>query len=229
MGHQAIQTGTTTERREEFLNAMRFRHACKIFDPDRKISPDDERFILEAGRLSPSSMGLEPWRFLVLDDMKVRERLKEITWGAQGTLPTASMYLIILALTGTEVGVESAAVRRTMANRGLSGEAAEKFRARVVNFQQNDLRLNNDELLFHWNARQAYIAMANMMTAAAFIEIDSCPIEGFPREQVESLLAEEGLLDRSRLGVACMVAFGYRVNPQPEKKRHSLEEIVVRK
>lgn len=223
-----MNTESTVDKREQFLTAMRFRHACKIFDPAKRISAEDEQFILEAGRLSPSSMGLEPWHFLIIDDVGLRERLKRMTWGAQGTLPTAPLFVIILALAGSEVGVESESVRRTIANRGLTGEAAEKFRARVESFQAHDLCLNTDELRFHWNARQAYIAMANMMTGAAFIGIDSCPIEGFPREQVESLLAEEGLLDRRRLGVACMVAFGYRVNPQPEKRRHTLEEIVTR-
>ena len=83
--------------RDKFLDAMMFRHACKEFDDSKKISDEDFAKILEIGRLSPSSFGFEPWKFLVIQDTTLRSKLKEIVWGAQGTLPSASHYLIILA------------------------------------------------------------------------------------------------------------------------------------
>lgn len=72
-----------TIQKEEILNAFRFRHACKEFDSSKKISEDDFNFILETGRLSPSSFGFEPWKFLVLQNEAIREKLREVTWGAQ--------------------------------------------------------------------------------------------------------------------------------------------------
>jgi len=212
----------------DILNAFHFRHACKEFDPNRTISDEDFRFILETGRLSPSSLGYEPWHFVVLQDRAIREKLLPYTWGAQKQLPTASHYVILLSRTKAELMPDGDYVTRILKEvRGFSEEEIAKRRRRNVDFLQNDFGVWDDErLVFEWASRQTYIAMANMMTAAALIGIDSCPVEGFNKEKVESLLEAEGILDRSKFGVSCMVAFGYRVAPQSEKKRRPLEDMV---
>ena len=81
----------------KFLEAMKFRHATKEFDSTKKISDEDFDTVLEYGILSPSSFGFEPWKFLVVQNENLRTKLKEFSWGAQGTLPTASHFMIILA------------------------------------------------------------------------------------------------------------------------------------
>ena len=82
--------------------------------------------------------------------------------------------------------------------------------------------LEEDEILLeNWTAKQCYIALANMMTFAATLEIDSCPIEGFDKEGVEAIL---DLPYGHSVAVIC--AFGYRIDPQSEQKRLSLKEIV---
>jgi hypothetical protein len=86
-------------KKEEILKAFSFRHATKEFDPNMKISDEDFQFILETGRLSPSSVGYETWKFLVVQNMELREKLREVSWGAQGQLPTASHFLVIVART----------------------------------------------------------------------------------------------------------------------------------
>ncbi|MCF6192947.1 MAG: nitroreductase family protein, partial [Kangiellaceae bacterium] len=83
--------------KKEIIEAFNYRHACKVFDANKKISDADFDFILETGRLSPSSFGFEPWKFLMVQNIDLREKLKSITWGAQGTLPTASHFMVILA------------------------------------------------------------------------------------------------------------------------------------
>lgn len=70
--------------KKEIINAYMFRHATKVFDPTREISKEDFEFILEAVRLSPSYTGYEPWRFLVIQNMEIREKLKELSIGIQG-------------------------------------------------------------------------------------------------------------------------------------------------
>lgn len=80
-------------------------------------------------------------------------------------------------------------------------------------------------ICFDWAAKQCYIAMANMMTAAAALKIDSCPIEGFNREKVESYLAEKGVLDRQHWELAVMVSFGYRDEPIKPKSRQAISDI----
>ena len=79
----------------KFLEAMKFRHATKEFDSTKKISDEDFDTVLEYGILSPSSFGFEPWKFLVVQNENLRTKLKEFSWGAQGTLPTASHFMII--------------------------------------------------------------------------------------------------------------------------------------
>ena len=77
--------------KEQVLNAYHFRHACKEFDADRKIPKEDFDFILETARLSPSSFGLEPWKFLVVQNRAVREKIRSVSWGTQRQLPDAAI------------------------------------------------------------------------------------------------------------------------------------------
>lgn len=213
---------------EDILAAFKFRHACKQFDAEKKIFDQDFDLILEAGRLSPSSFGFEPWRFVVIQNPALREKLKTVTWGAQGTLPTASHYLAILCRKG-DMRFDSVYIENIMRQvQKLPEEVVEMKRAKYRKFQESDFRLlESPRALFDWACKQAYIALGNMMTAAALRGIDSCPIEGFDINDAESVLAEAGVLDRANYGLAVMAAFGYRINPQPEKTRQALEEVVV--
>jgi len=83
---------------EDILNAFQFRHACKEFDTEKKLSQDEIEFILETARLSPSSFGFEPWHFVVVQDKKLRELLKPISWGAPLKLDTASHFVLGLTM-----------------------------------------------------------------------------------------------------------------------------------
>ena len=82
--------------------------------------------------------------------------------------------------------------------------------------------------MFWWTSRQTYIALSNMLTAAAWMKIDSCAIEGFDREAAEEILEKEGVLNRDTFGVCCMAAFGYRKNAQGEKTRRKLSDVFER-
>ena len=213
--------------RETVLEALAFRHACKRFDPQRQIAEEDFATILEAGRLSPSSFGFEPWQFLVVQDGWLREALRSVAWGAQGQFPTASHVVVILAR--RDVRWDSGYLAEHMREvKGLDEEALMARRERVRVFQERDFHLlDHPQGLFEWSCRQCYIALANMMTAAALLGIDSCPIEGFARDEVEAILAREGWLDTAQWGVAVMVAFGYRVEAPPPKTRWPKERVVV--
>jgi nitroreductase len=94
-------------------------------------------------------------------------------------------------------------------------------------FLKTDFQLyDNERAMFEWSSRQTYIAVGNMMTSAALIGIDSCPIEGFNKDHVEDILVEEGILNKDEFGISCMVAFGYRLNEPHNKTRQSVEEII---
>lgn len=216
-------------KKQEIIDAYRFRHATKKFDPTKKISDEDFEFILEIGRLSPSSIGLEPWQFVVVQNEQLREKLKTVSWGAQGQLPTASHFVLILARTMKDTKYDSDYIKNHL-------KQVKKYPEEVIetvvndkfkNFQEKDLLLlENERTLFDWASKQTYIALGNMMTAAAQIGIDSCPIEGFHYQSVHKILEEEGLLEDGHLDISVMVAFGYReAEPRP-KTRKKREQVV---
>lgn len=214
--------------KNEIIDAFGFRHACKEFDVNRKISDDDFQYILEAARLSPSSFGFEPWHFLVIQDQNLREKLKERAWGATLKLETASHFVVCLAMKPTLTRYDSPYIQDFMGRIQQLPEEWIKAKGEFFKtFQQEDFDLQDDRVLFDWAGKQTYIALGNMMTAAALIGIDSCPIEGFHPATTEKILAEELGIDLNKFGVSYMVAFGYRKNAPGAKTRRSIEEIVT--
>lgn len=211
------------------LEAYNFRYACKKFDPSKKISDDDFNFILECGRLSPSSLGFEPWKFLVVQNEELRKELQPLCPGAMNQIPTASHFVIILARTSDDMRYDSEYIRYIQKSiKHMSDEYIEKMDGFIKNFQQKLFDIaGSDKGLFDWSCKQTYIPFANMMTAAAMINVDSCPIEGFDSEKVNKLLESKGLIDMKHFAVSCMAAFGYRgeENPYP-KTRRDMKEVV---
>lgn len=215
--------------KENILKAYQFRHACKEFDPEKKISDEDFQFILETGRLSPSSFGFEPWKFVVVQNPALRERLKQVSWGAQKQLPTSSHFVIILARTKESLLANADYIQTFMSEIQHFPADVIETRTRVYQkFLESDFKLlENDRAIFDWASKQTYIVLGNMMTAAAQIGIDSCPIEGYDQEAVERILKEEGILNDGEFGVSVMVAFGYRAHdPSRPKTRRPMEQVV---
>lgn len=213
---------------ETLVESFHFRHACKTFDPARKIPAEAFNCILETGRLSPASFGFEPWRFVIIQDPILREKLKTVTWGAQGQLPTASHFVAILARRSADMRHDSPWLLDLMRNvQHFDADRIAQRLARYRSFQENDFHLtDNPRAMFDWSCRQCYIALGNMMTAAALLGVDSCAIEGFNQQEAEAILNEAGLLEDGRFGLAVMVAFGYRVKPQTPKLRQPTTDIV---
>jgi len=202
----------------KFMDAMNFRHACKIFDETKKISDEDMRFILECGRKSPSSFGMEAWKFLVISNEELKAKLRPACWD-QVQITSCSHLVIVLA--GIEsVKPESGEVKKRFARRDMPQESLNMYMDLYAKHLAKTL--STDDNIYCWTAKQTYIAAANMMTGAAFIGIDSCPIEGFEKEKVEEILS----LDTTKFQVAMVLPFGYRLNPQPKQIRLSFEEVV---
>ncbi|WP_456430851.1 NAD(P)H-dependent oxidoreductase [Thermosulfuriphilus sp.] len=216
------------EVKDLVLKAFWFRHACKDFDPERKIPEEDFEFILEAARLSPSSFGFEPWVFLVVQDSGLRRRLLDFTWGGEQQIPTCSHLVVCLARREFFMRYDSDYIDYMMREvQKLPPELRELKRQKYREFQEEDFRLlENERALFDWACKQTYIAMANMMTATAMIGIDSCPMEGFNPEKVNQVLRDNFGIDIEKMAVAYMVAFGYRRKEPRPKTRQTLERIV---
>ena len=204
-----------------YLEILKFRHACKIFDESKKISAGEFDFILEAGRLSPSSTGLEQWDFLVVQNKELREKIKAVSWN-QAQITSCSHLVVILAKI-KEVKVGSSYIDKMIARRADKDPEAITARQKFYHdFLLSNFK-NDDELTFQWSHEQCMIAATNMMNAAASLGIDSCPIEGFDRHALNEILG----LDESEKRVAILVPFGYRLNPQPEKLRRQRAEVVT--
>lgn len=202
-----------------YLEILKFRHACKVFDENKKISAGEFDFILEAGRLSPSSTGLEQWDFIVVQNPQLREQIRQKCWG-QVQITSCSHLVIILAKI-KELKTDSEYLKAMISRR--PDKTPEEHAGRVA-FYHNFLTANfknDDELIFQWAHEQCMLAALNMMNAAASLGIDSCPIEGFEREEVGKLLG----IDPSMHRVAIAVPFGYRLNEQPPKYRRNLSDI----
>lgn len=200
------------------LNALQFRHACKRFDPDRAIPEEELRTILECGRLSPSSFGMEPWKFLVIRDADLRARLREACWN-QAQITESSLVIAILAKPEA-VRPDTPYVKRMFARRNLPAEQEAGYLARYRNHMEREILPLMSS--FAWTSKQCYIALANMMTAAAAAGIDSCPIEGYEKNGVESVLG----IDTGELQVAVLLALGYRAGEQTPRLRSDISSLV---
>ncbi len=201
-----------------FMKAMDFRHACKVFDETKKITDEDMNYILEVGQKSPSSFGMEPWKFLVITNEELKAKLRPFCWD-QVQITSCSHLVIVLAAIDS-VKVESGLVRTKLGRKGFPAEKLE-FYVGIYGSHLKDV-LSSDDNIYSWTARQTYIALGNMMTGAAVKGIDSCPVEGFEKENVEKVLG----LDTSKFQVSCVLPFGYRLNEQSSQVREPLENIV---
>lgn len=202
----------------EFEAAMQFRHACKRFDPQRKLSKDTLDAILQTIRLSPSSFGMEPWRVIVAQSLSVKEALKPMCWN-QAQIDSCSELLLFCTDNQAVNGI-TPYTKAMFERRDLPHEALERYLGVYGSYTE---ALDEKEGMFeNWSAKQCYIAAANAMTHAATLGVDSCPIEGFEKEKVEAYLKlEDGMK------LALIVALGYRVDEPKAKARLELEKIVT--
>jgi len=198
--------------KQQLLDLFNRRFACHRFQADRRIPPADLEFILEAGRLSPSSFGLEQWKFLVLNKPEDMAALQAACFD-QPQVGSASAVLVILAKLA-ELNPDSDYVRRLL-EREYPGDGLAFALSNYRNFHANtDVAA--------WSATQCHIAAANMMTAATAVGVDSCAIGGFLPEQVMAVLG----LPPGQYQVALILPLGYCDEIPPKKQRLPLADLV---
>ncbi len=225
----------TNAIQQQIIEAFDFRHACKVFDAKRKIPDEQFNTILESARLSPSSFGFEPWQILVIQSPEKRELFREFAWGANGAfngtagqLGTASHFAILLAHTDATMQHHSDYLQQHLKGvKQLPEDVIGFLNQAYEKFQTHDFGIQGKRQITEWSARQAYIALGNMMTSAALLGIDSCPIEGFEMAKTVDVLQQHFGIDPDRLQPAVMVAFGYRTDkPAHDKTRRDMDQIV---
>lgn len=160
------------------LTALTERFTCKRYDPDRKVAPGDFETILEAARLAASSFGLEPWQLLVVENPQIEQGMLERAWGMK---KNAARNVVILAR--KHLTASDPYLPELLTTVKKLSEAEAKARLEVIdNFQAHDFHLTTPEAQFAWTRRQSFIALANMLTAAAMLKVDATPVEGFDEE-----------------------------------------------
>jgi nitroreductase len=172
----------------QLLDALKWRYATKHFDPARPITPEVWAALEDALVLSPSSFGLQPWKFLVVTDAAVREALVPLSWG-QRQVAEAS-HLVVFAVKHPLTAADAHDhILRTAEVQGTPLEKLAGFEKMVAGFLEQppyplDLRA--------WATRQVYIALGNFMTSAAVLGIDTCPMEGLDPAGYDKVLGLEG-------------------------------------
>ncbi|MCI5764914.1 NAD(P)H-dependent oxidoreductase [Actinobacillus porcinus] len=210
---------------QQILDAFKFRAATRAYDPNKKVSREQMAFLLELARLSPSSVGTEPWQFLVVESAEIRAKLKPFCWGMAGGIDDASYIVFILAK--KNVRYDSPDLVDSLKARNLSEQELQATIDVYRTFQRDHIKvLENERTLFDWAGKQTYIALANMMTGAAMLGIDSCPYEGFNYAEVNRILSEAGLMDSEQFGVSVAVSFGYRAKTISQKSRKPAAQVV---
>tara|TARA_Y100000310_G_C20609306_1_gene777180 strand:+ start:660 stop:1283 length:624 start_codon:yes stop_codon:yes gene_type:complete len=195
--------------KKKITEALNFRHACKEFNGE-KIPNEDLKFILESGRLSPSSFGMQPWKFIVVKDQKLKEQLLEASLG-QIQVTTCSDLVVICAR--TDIKPSDDFFKKVMENRTLPEEKQERIK--------KSLDEKDPQKMLVYCQQQAFIALGNMMQVSAFLGVDSCPMGGFDAETYSKILG----LD-PHIHPTLLMPLGYRKNKQSDKERLAYDDVV---
>jgi len=184
----------------QLLSALSSRYATKAFDPEKTIPADQWSALEESLVLTPSSFGLQPWEFVVVEDKAKRESLVEHSWN-QRQVADASHLLVIAARTDVDEAWIDKFMARQVEIRGAA-DTDGAYRGMMVGFVEN---MDAAQTL-QWAKLQTYIALGQFMTSAALLGIDACPMEGFIASKYDEIL---GLEDR-KLTASVLCPAGYR-------------------
>ena len=188
--------------RSQLIDQLNWRYATKEYDPARKISAADWTTLEEALVLSPSSLGLQPWAFLVVDDPAVRAQLLLASYGQPQIVDASHLVVFATKRNLGEADVD-AHVRRTAEVRGISVESLAGLRAMAL---RSIVQGMNEPERRAWATNQTYIALGNLVTSAALLGIDATPMEGIEKCRYDDIL---GLKVRG-LATSVIATLGYR-------------------
>ena len=207
---------------EDLLDVLKWRYATKIFDSTKKIPDAQWKALEDALILSPSSYGLQPWRFTLVSDRPTLETLKIASWN-QSQVTDCSHFIVFAARTDVTVGDVERFVDRMVEVRKVPKESLKTYRDMIVGDLVKGPR---HESIQTWASFQTYIALGNFMTSAAFLGIDTCPMEGLNPVRYDEILRLKG----TGYATLCACAVGYRAATDKSailpKVRYPKEELI---
>lgn len=207
---------------EQLLTALNWRYATKQFDPDRKLPAETLAALKEALRLAPSSFGLDPWKFLFVSNGGIREKLKAASWG-QAQVTDCSHHVVIAVKRTIGPGDADEKVDSLYAA-GTPAGALETLRTIMRGFLSGE---PFGVSLQEWATRQCYIALGQLMTSAALLGVDACPMEGMDPKQYDEILGLAGS-DYATV-VACSLGYRHPDDRSASRPKHrkTAEQVVV--
>lgn len=184
---------------KDLVESLKWRYAVKKFDDKKQLSPETWEALEQALLLSASSFGLQPWKFVVVTDKAVKDKLPEHSWGQKQPAECCHLVVICALEEMTEAYIDKyiASIAET---RGVTVDSLKGYADMMHGFNKNPMDKNV------WMEKQCYIALGTLLTAAATIGVDACPMEGFDAKAYSEILGlkEKGL----RPVVVCPL--GYR-------------------
>jgi nitroreductase len=187
---------------QQLLNALYWRYATKVFDATKKIPDDVWQTLKQALVLTPTSYGLQPYRFLVIESPAKRAELLPHSWN-QRQVVDASHFIVFTACTKVTEEDVNKLINHTSRARRIPAESLNSYRGMMLGDLVNGPR---SKIAHEWATRQTYIALGNLMACAAVLGVDACPMEGFSPSDYNRLL---GLENSGYSAVVCC-ALGYR-------------------
>ena len=184
-----------------YLEALQKRYSVKKFDKEKTVSKEVLERILQAGKLSASSLGLQPYRLIIVESPEVKEKLISGYYNPS-QISTCSHLILILSKKNVDEHYVDGYFRHISEVREVSIDSLALFRKNIEGYTQNP----NQAEISHWAEKQCYIVLGNLMFAAALENVDTCPMEGFKKEVIEEILE----IDQEKESIAVTLALGYR-------------------
>lgn len=204
----------------QLTEALQWRYATKRFDPAKKVSHEDLELLMQAVNLTASSFGLQPYRVMVVQDGKIKQKLREASYD-QPQLTESSHVFVFAAKTDMNGDYVDEYIQLVADTRGLDLTKISGFGTYI----KDSLTGKSPEFIVNWNKRQTYMGLSTLLAAAAELRIDSCPMEGFEPGKYDEIL---GLTDRG-LTATVIATVGYRsaddATQAHKKVRLPLEEM----
>lgn len=206
---------------KEILKGLNWRYATKEFDTSKKLSDDQISFLKEVLRLSPSSFGMQPWKFLFIRDAELREKLHPKAWN-QAQVKDASDLIVLCRKTNVGQEEVDKLVNATGEATGVAVEVLSGYKDMLSGFVSG----LSDEARDVWTEKQIYIALGNLLSACAQVGIDACPMEGFEKAAFDEILG----LEAKGLRSTVLVTVGTRLDTDKYatrgKVRFPLKDVV---
>ncbi|MCG3205357.1 MAG: putative NAD(P)H nitroreductase YfkO [Elusimicrobia bacterium] len=207
---------------QQLVQGLNWRYAVKKFDPTQKISPEVWKSLEAALVLTPSSFGLQPWRFYVITNPDIKNKLVPVSWNQKQVAEGSHVVVFAIRKNLAEVDVDRF-LGRTAEVQKVPLESLGKYKKVLLRFlaQPSD-KFNVNE----WAARQVYIALGNFMTAAALLGVDTCPMEGLEPSKYDEILG----LEKEGYATSVVCVAGFRASEDKyatlPKVRYATEDVI---